>query len=137
MGSRKPGVPCENAAIISAAAAGLGTICAPSRAPSAFSATQTHMDTQRCSLPFSLLDAHAHTLGAERLGPDGERCEERMSGLLIVQRTGRWRLVDDADFREREEALLVSKRPRCVLRSSHSSVILSLQTGVVLLQKEF
>ena len=45
VGSRKLGVPCENVAV-----AGLGTICAPSRAPSAFPATQTHMDTQRCSL---------------------------------------------------------------------------------------
>lgn len=59
MGSRKLGVPCENVAIVSAAVAGLGTICAPSRAPSAFSATQTHMDTQRCSLSLSLMDVHS------------------------------------------------------------------------------
>ncbi|MEQ2182842.1 hypothetical protein GOODEAATRI_026465, partial [Goodea atripinnis] len=29
-------VPCENVAIVGAAVAGLGTICAPSRTPSAF-----------------------------------------------------------------------------------------------------
>ena len=108
MGSRKLGVPCENVAIVSAAVAGLGTICAPSRAPSAFSATQTHMDTQRCSLSLMDVQSHTHThtgSGGNTLGRVGRRDDEfvdcaakRDAGVLLCN-----------DFVEQEEELLVSK----------------------------
>lgn len=131
VGSRKPRVPCENVAIAGAAVAGLGTICAPSRMPSAFAATQTHMDTQRYSLfspslpPSLLADVQPHTLtrSVEEHTEDCGARDEKEGDEFVDHAVNTTRLDDDADVSVMtSEAPLVSKRASCDLTFTRNHI---------------